>query len=318
VYLDNNANGVKDAGDTGVSTTVTLTGTDAFGNAVSLTTTSGADGSYSFAGLMPSNAGGYTVSEPGPLSYLEGQANVGSLGGTASNSDTITSVVVSGGSSGINYNFGEVQPASLTVTKTADAASVNSTDAVGFTIVVSNTAGAGTAYGVVLSDTLPAGLTWTASAGTINSGVLTDAIGNLAAGGSVSVHVGAVTPSGYSATLENTATATPTNGAPASGSGMETVLAPHLTITKSGNGTINSSDTARFTITVSNTGAGTAYSVSLNDPLPDSAHLTWTSDAGTIGGGTLTDAVGSLAAGGSVTIHVSAVTPAAYSATLRR
>ena len=49
-------------------TTVTLTGTDDFGNAVSKTTTTNGSGHYSFTGLNPSNAAGYTVTETPPAS----------------------------------------------------------------------------------------------------------------------------------------------------------------------------------------------------------------------------------------------------------
>ena len=44
VYHDTNNNGVKDPGETGIATTVTLTGEDVFGEAVSLTTTSDVTG----------------------------------------------------------------------------------------------------------------------------------------------------------------------------------------------------------------------------------------------------------------------------------
>ena len=127
---------------------------------------------------------------------------------------------------------------------------------------------------------------------------------------------------GYSHALRlpSTATATTTNGSAASGSATDTVLAPNLTISKVGDPAIvNATDPVHFTITVGNTGAGTAYNVNLSDPLPASANLNWTiqaGDAGTISGGTLSDAIGSLASGASVTIHVSAVTPAGYIATL--
>jgi len=109
------------------------------------------------------------------------------------------------------------------------------------------------------------------------------------------------------------------NNKPISGSigdEPELVIAPKLTIVKTGNGTVSSGDIVSFTIVVTNTGLGTAFSVSLSDPLPDSAHLNWVSDAGVITNGTLTDAMGDLASGQSVTIHVSAVTPAGFSATL--
>ena len=49
-------------------TTVTLTGTDEFGNAVSETTTTNSSGHYSFTGLNPSNGSGYTVTETPPAS----------------------------------------------------------------------------------------------------------------------------------------------------------------------------------------------------------------------------------------------------------
>ena len=184
-----------------------------------------------------------------------------------------------------------------------------------FTITVSNT-GAGTAYSVNLSDPLPGGLSWNSDAGFISAGTLTDAIGSLAAGSSVTIDLSAPTAPGYSATLDNTATATASNNSPGSVSvtATDTVLAPNLAISETGSGTVNSTDPVSFTITVGNTGAGTAYNVNLSDPLPSG--LSWTSDGGTISGGTLTDAIGSLASGASVTIHVSAPTAAGYSATL--
>src|SRR4029077_19360354 len=125
-----------------------------------------------------------------------------------------------------------------------------------------------------------------------------DAIGSLGSGASVTIHASALTPAGYSATLNKTATGTSTNNSPgsASASATDTVRAPHLTISKVGDpGPVNSPDPVHFTITVSNTGAGTAYGVNLSDPLPDAAHLNWTiqaGDPGSISGGSLTDAIG--------------------------
>src|SRR5262249_21224808 len=59
-FNDLNGNGV-DNGDPRLSGwTITLTGTDNMGNPVSLTTTTGANGEYSFTGLTP---GTYTVAE---------------------------------------------------------------------------------------------------------------------------------------------------------------------------------------------------------------------------------------------------------------
>src|SRR5439155_168678 len=131
---------------------------------------------------------------------------------------------------------------SLSVTKTPDAATVNSTDTVSFTNTVSEAAAAGSAYGVVLNDPLPTptGVSWTsatlvsgsAPAPTLSGNTLSDNIGTLAAGSSVVFHVSG-TPAPYTTLFRsNTATATPTNGSSASGSGTETVRAPSLSVTK--------------------------------------------------------------------------------------
>ena len=67
VWLDENGDGVQDAGEAGIpNLTVTLTGTDANGNPVALTTVTDADGGYVFSGLLPSNAGGYTITVTPP------------------------------------------------------------------------------------------------------------------------------------------------------------------------------------------------------------------------------------------------------------
>src|SRR5207302_474856 len=70
VYVDANKNGAKDSGEAGIGqVTVTLGGVDDLGNAVSLTQSTQANGSYSFTGLRP---GTYTITEVQPTSYLQG------------------------------------------------------------------------------------------------------------------------------------------------------------------------------------------------------------------------------------------------------
>jgi uncharacterized repeat protein (TIGR01451 family) len=202
----------------------------------------------------------------------------------------------------------------LTITKIGGE-TVSSGDTVHFTIIVANS-GPGTALNVNLTDPLPGGLPWTTDVGTITNGVLMDAIGSMVSGASVTIHVSAVTPAGYHATLNNTATATSTNNDPASinASATDVVLAPDLTITKVGNGTVNAGQPVTFTIVVSNTGQGIARNVNLTDPLPGG--LPWTTDIGTIINGVLTDHIGDMAPGASITIHLSAATPTGFSGTL--
>jgi uncharacterized repeat protein (TIGR01451 family) len=133
VFRDRNNNGTQDGTsstqDEGIgNVTITLTGTDLYGNAVSRTNTTdntvGATrGDYTFANLPPSNASGYTVVQTQPAGFVNGITN-GALGsgnggtvGVATNnaqlSSTIPALVLTGGSTAINFNFAEIPPATI-------------------------------------------------------------------------------------------------------------------------------------------------------------------------------------------------------------
>ena len=100
--------------------TVALIGTDAYGNAVSLSTITGASGNYSFTGLSPADATGYTITETQPAGFVNGPAapptpvSTGSYaaGGSAGNS-TWTQVALAGNTTGTGYDFPEVRKPSL-------------------------------------------------------------------------------------------------------------------------------------------------------------------------------------------------------------
>ena len=106
VYVDADASGDFSAGDADLGgVTVSLSGTDFNGAAVNLTTTSGADGSYVFAGLL---AGNYTVTETQPAGFNQGSDNVGSAGGQNLVANSFTTIGLGGGVDATAYNFGEV------------------------------------------------------------------------------------------------------------------------------------------------------------------------------------------------------------------
>ena len=64
VFVDASNDGVQDAGEIGVEgAAITLTGTDDLGNPVTLVTTTDVDGNWTFTGLRPSDAVGYSVTE---------------------------------------------------------------------------------------------------------------------------------------------------------------------------------------------------------------------------------------------------------------
>ncbi len=110
VYVDANANGVRDPGELGLQgITVTLTGETDQGTPVSLTQQTGPWGIYGFGGLRP---GRYTVTKATqPAGYLEGSNSLGSLGGTQAGDQFFANLKA--GDNGLNYNFGELLPSAL-------------------------------------------------------------------------------------------------------------------------------------------------------------------------------------------------------------
>ncbi|MCE9531404.1 MAG: isopeptide-forming domain-containing fimbrial protein [Planctomycetes bacterium] len=117
VYVDADNNGIFDVGETPLqNVTITLTGTDHLNNPVTRTIQTLADGSYSFTLLRP---GSYVLTEPTqPTGLLDGLDTPGTLfNGTAlaPTGDEISAISIPLGSNatGVNYNFGELQPASV-------------------------------------------------------------------------------------------------------------------------------------------------------------------------------------------------------------
>ncbi|WP_411846710.1 SdrD B-like domain-containing protein [Roseibacillus persicicus] len=105
---------VTEAGIPGV--TITLTGTDIFGNSVELTTVTDENGDYSFAGINP---GTYDVIETQPAGWFSTTTDSGDVIDTSASpssttadqgmagSDTITGITLAGGERGVDFNFGE-------------------------------------------------------------------------------------------------------------------------------------------------------------------------------------------------------------------
>jgi uncharacterized repeat protein (TIGR01451 family) len=130
------------------------------------------------------------------------------------------------------------QPANITITKTADQGTVSAGSNIGFTLTETNT-GAGTAHGVVVTDTLPSnpGTSWTVDGGTaaatcsISAGVLTCNIGNLAPGASATEHLSSPTTAATCGTVNNTGKVTTTNDGSGSSSASVGVTCPTAEIT---------------------------------------------------------------------------------------
>jgi hypothetical protein len=103
-YVDANNNGVKDAGEQPIAGV-----TVALGGAANLTTTTNGSGFYQFSNLLP---GTYTLLEAHPTNFLDGTDVIGTQGGTMAN-DAMSAITLNSGTVGINNNFGELVPASL-------------------------------------------------------------------------------------------------------------------------------------------------------------------------------------------------------------
>ena len=104
VYVDANGDGDLNPGESGIiGVTITLTGTDSFGNPVSLTRLTDADGFYSFEDLLPGN---YTITQSHPTQFIDGDDNIGTLGGGTTN-DQFTLTIPFGSDGSFENDFGE-------------------------------------------------------------------------------------------------------------------------------------------------------------------------------------------------------------------
>ena len=114
VYIDLNNDGVFAGADVPIEgVSVNLTGVDVRGNAVNLTTTTGADGMYCFLDLAP---GLYDIIESQPQQFLDGKDTPGQVAdalGTQSQlnlqvlDDQFARLAVGLGVSAQDFNFGE-------------------------------------------------------------------------------------------------------------------------------------------------------------------------------------------------------------------
>jgi large repetitive protein len=106
VFLDADFSGSLTADDTPIpGVSVSITGTTTGGQSVNLSTTTGPDGTYSFANLV---AGTYAISVVQPDGLLQGPSTAGAFGGTPAGT-VINAIPVPAGQTSLGYDFGFIQ-----------------------------------------------------------------------------------------------------------------------------------------------------------------------------------------------------------------
>jgi uncharacterized repeat protein (TIGR01451 family) len=210
----------------------------------------------------------------------------------------------------------------LTLSKTADAATVSVGSAIGFTVTVTSGA-AGDATDVAVADPLPSGpgVSWTIDSTQLNglaapggTCAITGAppAQTLACGGAgftmhpsdvLTVHVTSTTQwtaAGVAVTnsclggplgdggYPNTATVTASNvisGRTMTDSASTAVQCPSIALAKAADAaSVSAGDAIGYTVTASNAGPGSATGVLVSDPLPGGGGVDWSVDSVTING----------------------------------
>ena len=173
VFLDYNNNGTFEPSDNGLGgQTILLTGVDINGNALSLTTVTGPDGRYSFAGVPEGSS--YTLTQPAqPTGTSNGITTAGSTGGVASAIGTSPSTITGINLSGTNIvsagnNFAELAGLApdLRLAKTHTPASFAQGSGTGYyTLTPGNIGAAATTGTITVTDSLPAGMSFVSASG---------------------------------------------------------------------------------------------------------------------------------------------------------
>lgn len=116
VYRDNNDNGVRETGESGIAgVSIHLIPIDTIAPTPTRTTVTDSNGFYAFEDLVP---GTYRVVEvEQPVGLFDGQDSIGMVAGVTRGqqlaNDQLDNIRLFGNESGVEYNFGELPPSSI-------------------------------------------------------------------------------------------------------------------------------------------------------------------------------------------------------------
>ena len=308
------------AGGTGNSTNVTLT--DTLPTGVAWNAPGGADGGACSiaAGVLTCHFG---TMAPGASKHvtISGVAGTGACPKIDNSARVTADVDVDSSNNSAGPITIAVDCPDVTILKEAKDATISAGDTAQFNITVTNL-GPGTAKDVNVTDTLPAGITWSEDSAycDIASGVLTCHWDSIEANHGFQIHVSGLTDAADCHELPNTADVTAGNEADEDTGNNEssasiTVLCPDLKATKEADASpVDAGHRIGFKISVMNDGDGMAHNVAIDDPLPAGADLNWSiadqpqgnpcSITGAVGAQTLTCSFGDLGSGVGVSVHI--------------
>src|SRR5208282_930135 len=299
----------------------------------------------------PSSAGGVVVTDslPAGVSFVSASGNGINGGGivnwtlgtlangqvsnvtvtvTASTSGSLTNVAsVSASTADPNLTNNVTLPVITTVTPLADVgigksgpAFISATSNLTYTISVTNF-GPSSAGGVVVTDSLPANVTFVSASGggLYNAGKVTWNLGNLINGQISNVTVTVTAPA--SGSLTNIATASSPTGDPNLTNNTSVPVITTVTpvadvgIGKSGPAFISATSNLTYTISVTNFGPSSASSVVVTDALPASVTFGGASGGGVNNAGVVNWTLGALTRGQISNVTVTMTAPASGSLT---
>ncbi len=204
--------------------------------------------------------------------------------------------------------------ADVSITKSDSADPIDVTDPLTYTLEVSN-AGPSTATDTVVTDPLPAGMTFVSATPTTGScaesgGTVTCSLGTLAPGATETITIDVIADPASAGTPDNTATASTTTPDPDPSNDEATesttvVAQADLSIAKiDSSDPIDAGSPLTYTIDVRNDGPSEATNVVVTDPLPAGTTFVSATAGGSHAGGTVTWSLGTMASGDSATLQV--------------
>ena len=245
------------------------------------------------------------------------------IGTTITGTASVTSAVndPTSGNNSVGQDTAVVAGADLSVTKSDSPDPVLVGDPLAYTVTVANN-GPAEATGVVLTDTLPADVTFGSASPTQGtcteaSGTVTCELGTIASGAGVTVTI-AVTPkeAAGGTSIANTASATAqvsdpdvSNNSASQTTTVNTESEADLAVTKSDSpDPVLAGATLTYTLAVTNNGPADAPNVVLTDTLPANVTVSLIQGNCSPASGTVTCALGTIVSGASSTVAI-IVTP---------